>query len=70
MEREFTALLVRVGLAGGTIGIIGSAILYFAFRAFAPDVAGAREFRASLLIGVLLAFVLLCCAILVRVSLL
>lgn len=52
------------------IGVIGAGILFFAFRAFAPEVAGGREFRATLLVGVLLAFVLLCCALLVRISLL
>ncbi len=70
MDREFAALLLRVTVAGGTIGIIGSTILYFAFRAFAPEVAGGREFRASLLIAVLLAFVFLCCAIMIRMSIL
>jgi hypothetical protein len=70
VDPEFATLLFRVTLVGGAIGIISAGILFFAFRAFAPEVAGGREFRASLLIAVLLAFVLLCCAILVRLSLL
>lgn len=68
MDPEFLRLLVRVGLVGGAIGVIGSVILVFAFRALAPDVAESREFRAWILIAVLLAFVLLCCAFLLRFS--
>ena len=70
MDRDFASLLFRVTLVGSVIGAIGAAILFFAFRSFAPDATGGREFRASLLISVLLAFVLLCSALLLRVSLL
>ena len=68
MDPQFVRLLFRVTLVGGTIAIIGTVVLYFAFRAFAPDAAGGREFRAALLVIVLLAFVLLCCAFLLRLS--
>ena len=70
MDREFASILFYVSLVGGAIAVIGTVILLLAFRAFAPEVAGGREFRASILIAALLAFVFLCCAVLIRVSLL
>ena len=64
MDPEFTRLLVRVLIVGGAIAVIGAGVLLIAFRAFG------RQSRAGLLIAALLAFVFLCCLILLRVSLL
>ena len=63
MDPEFTKMVVRVAIIGGTIGVIGAAALFFAFRAFRGG-----EFRANVLIAVLLVFVFLCCVILLRLS--
>jgi hypothetical protein len=62
MNPEFTTLLFRVVIVGGTIGVTGAIVLVLAFRAFG------RPFRASVLIAVLIAFVLLCCLLLLRIS--
>ncbi|HYS53107.1 MAG TPA: hypothetical protein VER58_05010 [Thermoanaerobaculia bacterium] len=59
----FTTVLFRVVLVGSAIGVVGVAILLFAFRAFG------KPFRANVLIAVLLAFVLVCCLALLRLSL-
>lgn len=63
-DPQFTTLLIRVAIVGGTIGVIGAAVLFFAFRAFRG-----RDFQPIALIAALLVFVLLCCAILLRWSL-
>lgn len=65
MDPEFTRILLRVTIVGGAIGIIGAGLLILAFRAFArpPDL------RPSVLIAALLGFVLLCCALLMGLSL-
>ena len=47
------------------IGVIGAVVLYFAVRAFRR-----REFRATVLVAALLAFVLVCCVVLLRLSIL
>ena len=52
-------------MIGGAIGVIGAVVLFFAFRAF----QGRESFRAIVLVAALLAFVLLCCVILLRFSL-
>jgi hypothetical protein len=70
MDPEFTRLLFRVMIVGGAIGFLGAAALFFVFRAFAPAATRGREFRAVVLIAALLAFVMLCCAVLLRLSLL
>lgn len=62
MDPEFTKVLIRVIAIGGAIGVIGAGILFFAFRAYG------RDFRATLLTFVLLAFVLLCCGLLLVLS--
>lgn len=54
---------MRVAIIGGTIGIIGAAAVYFALRSFRTG-----EFRASLIVAALLAFVLVCCIVLLKVS--
>jgi len=66
VDPEFTKLLIRVAIVGGAIGVIGASVLFFAFRAF----RGRDAFRATVLVAALLAFVLLCCVILLRLSLL
>ena len=63
MDPHFIALLLRVIAVGGTIAVIGATILLLAFRAFG------KPFRANVLIAILLAFVLVCCLVLLRVSL-
>ena len=63
MDAEFRTILLRVVIVGGTIGILGATALFFALRAFR-----AREFRATVLVAALLAFVFVCCLILLRFS--
>lgn len=63
MDPHFTALLLRVIAVGGTIAVIGATILLLAFRAFG------KPFRANVLIALLLAFVFVCCLVLLRFSL-
>jgi hypothetical protein len=63
MDPEFTTVLIRVAIVGGSIGIIGATILFFAVRAFRRG-----EFRATVLVAALLAFVLVCCIVLLRLS--
>lgn len=63
MDPEFTTVLTRVAIVGGAIGIIGATILFFAVRAFRRG-----EFRATVLVAALLAFVLVCCIVLLRLS--
>ena len=65
MDPEFTKILMRVFAVGGAIGVIGAVVLFFAFRAF----QGRESFRAIVLVAALLVFVLLCCVILLRFSL-
>ena len=64
MDPHFIAILLRVVAVGGTIAVIGTTILLLAFRAFG------RPFRANVLVALLLAFVLFCCLVLLRLSLL
>ena len=63
MDPEFTKILLRVTLLGAAIFAIGAGILVVAFRAF-----GRRDTRATVLIGVALVFVFLCCVVLLRMS--
>jgi amino acid permease len=63
MDPEFTKILIRVAMVGGSIGIIGAGILFFAVRAYRKG-----EFRASVLVAALLAFVFVCCLVLLRFS--
>jgi hypothetical protein len=63
MDPEFTRVLIRVVILGGAIGVIGAAVLFFAVRAFRRG-----EFRATVLVAALLAFVLVCCIVLLRLS--
>jgi len=63
LDPEFTKVLIRVVIFGGVIGVIGAVALFFAFRAFRGG-----EFRATVLVAALLAFVFLCCVILLQFS--
>ena len=63
MDPEFTKILMRVAMVGGSIGIIGAGILFFAVRAYRKG-----EFRATVLVAALLAFVFVCCLVLLRFS--
>ncbi len=63
MDPHFTTLLLRVIAVGGTIAVIGATILLLAFRAFS------KPFRANVLVAILLAFVFVCCLLLLRLSL-
>ncbi|PYQ62827.1 MAG: hypothetical protein DMF58_00560 [Acidobacteria bacterium] len=63
MDPEFTKILIRVVTIGGAISVIGAVALFFAFRSFRG-----REFRASVLVAALLAFVFVCCIVLLRLS--
>jgi hypothetical protein len=63
VDPHFTALLLRVIAVGGAIAVIGVTILLLAFRAFG------KPFRANVLIALLLAFVFVCCLVLLRMSL-
>jgi len=63
LDPEFLRILVRVAIIGGTIGIIGAVAVYFALRSFRTG-----EFRAGVIVVALLAFVLVCCIILLKFS--
>ena len=68
MDPEFQRILIRVVLLGGAILAIGAGTLVVAFRAYAPSEKKGRDFRATLIVGGLLAFVLLMCVFLMRLS--
>ena len=55
-------------LIGGSIGIIGAAVLVIAFRAFAPKQQRGSDFRPFILIGAAVAFILACCMVLLIFS--
>lgn len=59
MEPEFQRILVRVMVIGGVIAIVAAGMLFLAFRSFAG-----RGSRALLILGALVAFVLVVCAVL------
>lgn len=63
MDPEFTKILTRVVIIGGSIGITGAAVLVFAMRAYRKG-----TFGASVLVVALLAFVLVCCIVLLQFS--
>lgn len=66
MDPEFQRALTIVLIAGGAIGIIGAAVLFFAFRLFAGKEAGGRKHIAVL--GALVAFIFVCCLVLFLLS--
>jgi hypothetical protein len=66
MDPEFTRIMLRVAAIGLFIGGIGAAALVVAFRAFGTDKP--KEIRGALWIAGLLAFVIVGCMILLRLS--
>jgi hypothetical protein len=62
-DPEFIKILTRVVIVGTAIGGTGALALYYVMRALRGE-----EFKGALLIGVLLAFVFVCCAVLLVVS--
>jgi len=70
VDPEFQRILFRVMLVGGVILALGAGTLVIAFRAFGAPKSDGRDFRAASLIAALLAFVLLMCLLLLRLSML
>ncbi|MEA2235892.1 MAG: hypothetical protein QOC81_616 [Thermoanaerobaculia bacterium] len=68
IDPEFSQVLLRVFLVGGTIMIVGATGLFFAFRAFAPSAKKGRDFRAVVSIIAVLAVVMVGCFILLIFS--
>lgn len=60
MDPEFQRALVTVVIVGSLIAVVGTLVLYFAFRAFGGPKPGGQ--RHAGLIAALLAFVFLCSA--------
>ncbi|HEV2722126.1 MAG TPA: hypothetical protein VG323_19045 [Thermoanaerobaculia bacterium] len=70
MDPEFQRVITRVLIIGGAIGVISTAALVVAFRAFAAkDPARDKDFRGTILVGGAIVFILLCCAVLTIISL-
>jgi hypothetical protein len=67
VDPEFQKMLIRVAIVGGLIGVIGVIVLIFAIRGFRGDEH--TSFAGPLLVVVLIAFVMICCYLLLRVSL-
>ena len=61
--------MTRVLLVGGAIGVIAAGALVIAFRAFAAKGPQDKDFRGTILVGGVIVFVLLCCAVLLVISL-
>lgn len=68
-DPDFGTAITRVAIFGGAIGVIAAGILFIAYRAFSPGPKGNRDFRAVVLIGAVLAFVMLACVVLLAISL-
>jgi hypothetical protein len=66
VDPEFQRALTIVLIAGGAIGVIGAAVLFFAFRLFAGREAGGRKHIAVL--ASLIAFIFVCCFVLFILS--
>ena len=62
-------MITRVLLVGGAIGAIATGALVIAFRAFAAKTPQDKDFRGTILVGGVIAFVLLCCVALMLISL-
>lgn len=70
MDPELQRVLIRVGAIGGAIMVIAAGVLIVAFRSFAVKDGKSRDFRAAALIAGVLTFVLVCCVVLFRMSML
>jgi uncharacterized membrane protein YidH (DUF202 family) len=68
MDPEFQRIMTRVLLVGGAMGAIAAGALVVAFRAFAAKGPRDKDFRGVVLIVGVLAFVLLCCVVLLVIS--
>lgn len=69
MDPEFQRVITRVLIIGGAIGVIAAGALVVAFRAFSAKTPQDKDFRGTILVGGVIAFVLLCCAVLLLISL-
>jgi hypothetical protein len=69
VDPEFQRIMTRVLIVGGAIGVIAAGALVVAFRAFAAKTPQDKDFRGTILVGGVIAFVLLCCALLMFISL-
>lgn len=69
MDPEFQRIMLRVLIVGGAIGVISAGALVVAFRAFAAKEPRDKDFRGTILVGGAIAFILLCCAVLMFISL-
>jgi len=69
VDPEFQRVITRVLIVGGAIGVIAAGALVVAFRAFAAKDPRDKDFRGTLLVGGVIAFVLLCCVVLMFISL-
>jgi hypothetical protein len=69
VDPEFQRIMTRVLIVGGAIGVIAAGALVVAFRAFAAKGPRDKDFRGTILVGGVIAFVLLCCALLMFISL-
>jgi hypothetical protein len=62
VDAEFSRLLLRVVIVGGTMITIATVTLLLAFRAFGKPV------RANAYLVALIAFLFICCLLLLRIS--
>lgn len=69
MDPEFQRVITRVLIVGGTIGAISTAALVVAFRAFAAKGSPDKDFRGTIMVLGVIGFVLVCCAVLMFISL-
>lgn len=69
MDPEFQRVIIRVLIVGGSIGVVCAGALVVAFRAFsAKDSARDKDFRGTVLVFGVVAFILLCCVGLMVIS--
>lgn len=70
MDPELQRILIRIGVAGTVIMAIAGGALVVAFRSFGAKDSKNRDFRAAAIIAGVLTFVMVCCVVLFRMSLL
>ncbi len=68
-DPEFQRVIIRVLIIGGAIAVISTGALVVAFRAFSAKTPQDKDFRGTILVGGVIAFVLLCCVVLLIISL-